>query len=278
MKVFSISLKNSKGRPNEDFYLISEKYPIFAVADGVSRMKNPDGSYPKISGAKLAAEEFCKATTTYLEENYKKANFKILKNAFNFVNKAIFNLNEKYGINKKLDYLENDYFCTCGVAAFIKRDIFYYGYVGDCGIRVYNKNDLLKFVSMDDVVVLEGWRDNQKFKSEKERLIVWRKFLRNRPKAPYLTYGVFTGEPEVRHYYHLGEIKLQKGDLIFLYSDGFLYFIKKPEFRELFRVYKKGEIFDEVKKFVEREIKSAGIIKENDETFLDDKTLTSILI
>lgn len=70
MKISSFSFQNLKGRPNEDFYLSSKKYPIFAVADGVSRLKNPDGSYPEPSGAKLAAEEFCKATVFYLEKKF----------------------------------------------------------------------------------------------------------------------------------------------------------------------------------------------------------------
>ena len=201
-----------------------------------------------------------------------------MKNAFNFANKAIFNLNEKYGINKKLDYLVNDYFSTCGVAVFIKGDFLYYGYVGDCGIRIYDKNDFFKFISIDDVEPLEEWLDNQKFKSEKEHWITWRKVLRNKPKAPYLTYGVFTGEPEAKDYYHFGKIKLQKGDLSFLYSDGFLYFIQKPEFRKLFRIFKKNQLLREVNKFIKKEINLKHKIKENSELLLDDKTLISILI
>jgi len=275
MRIFSISIQNQKGRPNEDFYLVSKKSPIFAVADGVSRIKNPDGSYPKVSGARLAAEEFCKSTTNYLEKNFKNANSKTLRKAFNFANKAIFNLNKKYGINKKSDYLENDFFCTCGAVAFIKNNILYYGYVGDCGIRIYNKNDFLKFISIDDVSTLEEWRDNQKFKSKKERLLIWRKILRNKPKAPYLTYGVFTGEKEVKYYYHVGEIKLHKRDLIFIYSDGFVHFIAKTDFRNFFREFEKEKLEEKIKKFCEKEI--PGNLKTT-EIFSDDKTLISILI
>lgn len=278
IKIYSFSFPNLKGRSNEDFYLVSKKYPIFTIADGVSRVQNRDGSYPKPSGARLSAEEFCKTTISYLEKNFKIANLKTLRESFNFANKAIFNLNEKYGINKKLDYLVSDYFSTCGVAAFIKDNIFYFGYVGDCGIRIYDKNDFLKFISIDDVAVLEGWRDNQKFKSEKERLLIWRKILRNKPDAPYLTYGVFTGEKKVENYYHLGKIKLQKGDAIFLFSDGALYFIKKPKFRYLPRTYQKNKFLKEANQFIKREMKARKITEENSEILFDDKTLISFLI
>ncbi|MCD6094401.1 protein phosphatase 2C domain-containing protein [bacterium] len=267
MRFFSFSFQNLKGRANEDFYFASEKYPIFAVADGVSRNKNFDRNYPKISGAGLAAEEFCKKVIEYLEKKFSKSNLKTLREAFNFANKSIFRLNEKYGINKNLDYLTNDYFCTCGVAAFIKRNLLYYGYVGDCGIRVYDKNDFLRFISTNDVEPLEGWRENQKFKSKKEYWVVWRKVLRNKPKAPYLTYGVFTGEKEVKYYYHIGKIKLFPQDIVFLYSDGILPFIERSEFRKVFRKYKKEKVKKRIEKFVEKEV-----------TLKDDKTLISILI
>ena len=216
MKISSFSFQNLKGRPNEDYYLISKQYLIFAVADGVSRFTPKGKKYPKISGARLAAEEFCKTATTYLEKNYKKADLKILKRTFNVANRAIFNLNKKYGINKKLDY-----FSSCGAIAFIKKDFLYYGYLGDCGIRIYNQNDFLKLLSINNVPALEEWRDSQKFKSENEKEVFWRKILRNKPRAPYLTYGVFTGKPEVRYYYHIGKVGLRKRDLIFLHFDGF---------------------------------------------------------
>lgn len=277
MKIYAFSFQNLKGRPNEDYYLTSKKYPIFAVADGVSRIRNPNGSYPKLSGARSAAEEFCRTTVKHLEKNYSKASVSVIKKGMDSANRAIFRLNEKYGINKNLDYLRNDYFCACGVTAVIERGILYYGYAGDCGVRIYNKNDLLKLISIDDVSPLEEHRDSLSFKSENERRIFWRKVLRNKPKAPYLTYGVFTGEPEVATYYHLGKIKLNSGDLIFLYSDGFFYFIKKAEFRMLFRKYKEGKLKEKIKVFTKKEI-AKNTNQKTSETFGDDKTLISILI
>jgi serine phosphatase RsbU (regulator of sigma subunit) len=107
--------------------------------------------------------------------------------------------------------------------------------------------------------------------------LTWRKVLRNKPNAPYLTYGVFTGEKEVENYYRLGEIKIQKGDLVFLYSDGFLYFIKKTEFRNFFRKLRKGKLKKEVKEFVKKEI-AKNLNEKTSEIFENDKTLISILI
>lgn len=265
---FSCSLKNLKERPNEDYCLVSEKYPIFSIADGVSRTRNPDGIYPDPSGARLAAELFCQESVASLESHFEKASLETLREVFFNANFAIRLLNIAQGIPEKLDYLVNDYFGTCGVAAFIKGNILYYGYLGDCGVRIYNQKDFLKLISVNDVGPPEEYRDSLTFNSKEERWRFWRKVLRNRPEAGYPTYGVFTGEPEVECYYHLGEAKLASGDLIFLYSDGFLQFIEKAEFRELFRVFKGKELEDRIEKFVEKEIvKNPG-----------DKTLTSILV
>lgn len=278
MQIFSFSFQNFKERPNEDYFLISKKYPIFAVADGVTRYIEAGEKYPKISGARLAAEEFCQATLKCLGENFEKPAPIILKKVFSFANKKIFNLNEKYGINKKIDYLGNDYFSTCGLAVFIKENILHYGYIGNCEIRVYNENDFLKFYSINEVEILEEWRDNKYFKSKREYHLVWRKFLRNKPEVPYLTYGVLTGERESLNYCHFGKIKLKKGDLILLYSDGFLHWIEMFEFREIFR---KGDNEEKIKRKVENSIKKEigkNLKEKNTETFGDDKTLISILI
>lgn len=277
IRTFSCSLKNLKGRVNEDHCLISEKHPIFAVADGVSRTRNPDGSYPEPSGAALAAELFCQEVIATIKDGFGRADLKVLREAFFNANFAIRLLNVQQGISQKLDYLVNDYFGTCGAAAFIKGEVLHYGYLGDCGLRVYNQNDLLKFICLDDVALLEEYRDSLTFASKDDKMRFWRETLRNKPHADYLTYGIFTGEPEVKRYYHFGKLKINSGDTIFLYSDGCLRFIKMPAFRQLFRTFQGEELERGIRKFVQEEIaKHSG--EETSDAFGDDKTLIAGLV
>lgn len=267
--VKAISVDNSKRKPNEDYFSFSLKHPIFAVADGVSRSINPEESYPNPSGARLAAEEFCKVTIEYLEEPfYSRISEALIRGAMGIANARIRQLNDEYDIPYKLDYWTNDYFCTCGIVVAIKGNVLYYGCLGDCGLIVFNRYDFPRFISVNDVEPLEVIRDGLNFCSEKERMIFWRQYLRNKPSENFLTYGVFTGEPEALHYCHIGKLELQEGDSVFLYSDGFSRFLRLQEFRCLFQMLDGAELDQRIRELVETEIK-----KRNDDSLHDDKAL-----
>jgi serine/threonine protein phosphatase PrpC len=66
-------------KPNEDYFLISKKYPIFAVADGVTRGIFEDKRYAYPAGAHAAAEIFCFTAVEYLEHNLSNSDFGKLK-------------------------------------------------------------------------------------------------------------------------------------------------------------------------------------------------------
>lgn len=46
-------------KPNEDFFLISQNYQIFVIADGVTQAHFPSDGYAFPAGAKAAAQIFC---------------------------------------------------------------------------------------------------------------------------------------------------------------------------------------------------------------------------
>src|SRR5688572_23154556 len=105
MKIFSATYQDFvhfDAKPNEDAFLVAKKFPIFAVADGVTQSHYPSGRYALPYGAKEAAEIFCKATIEYLENNLdlKKTDDKEIKNAitqaFNTTNEGIKELNIKH--------------------------------------------------------------------------------------------------------------------------------------------------------------------------------------
>lgn len=280
LEVYSWSLHNLRGRPNEDFKIIGKKFPIFAVADGVSRTKKPGERYSFRWSAHQAAVEFCVGVMDTIEaEFHHKRGLKVLERAFSIANIYIRSHNISRIPPDKIDFLANDYYCACGVAAFIKEGLFYYGYLGDCGIRIYDQNDRLRYYSVDDVKPIEEHRDGLPYESSNQKILEWRRDYRNHPKADYSTYGVFTGEEEALYYCHFGKIQLKPGDLIFLYSDGFLHFIKKSDFRALFRRVdlKDHHPKNAVKRFVAAEIEKHPSRKTSEELG-DDKTLIAILV
>ncbi|MDI6891273.1 MAG: protein phosphatase 2C domain-containing protein, partial [Thermodesulfovibrionales bacterium] len=140
MTVFSATytdiIKFNK-KPNEDFFLISKKKPIFTLADGVTQSRFENGKYAYPAGARAAAQIFCNSCVEYIEENF-KPHKKIIEEAFDFANQRIWELNKNEGIIEKLDYLIYDYFDTVGVAGFISKKKIFYGYVGDCGLAIFD--------------------------------------------------------------------------------------------------------------------------------------------
>lgn len=252
-------------KPNEDFYLVSKKLPVFVLADGVTQSRFLSGEYAYPLGAQTAAKIFCYETAGFIEENFSKDD--LFEKAFDRANQKIKELNEAEGITKKLDYLVYDYFDTVGVAGFLKEDILHYGFVGDCGLIVFDKNNKIKLQTED---MVEPARVNAKKKyknwkelSSNERTIIMHKEFRNFSNK--IGYGSFTGEEGVRNYYKTGEIKLSAGDLAVFYSDGFMPYFQFPEFISFLRK-KNQKILDE---FV---LKKA---KEELEEFGNDRTIIS---
>jgi serine/threonine protein phosphatase PrpC len=231
-------------KPNEDFYLISEILPIFAIADGVTQSHFREGKfkgeYAFPAGAKVAAQIFCYTTLEFLEKNLPKQNKNfenLIKEAFNLANQKIKEFNISEGIDKKLDYFEYDWFDTVGITGFIVENTLYFGYVGDCGLAIFDKENKLKFQTKDQVAeakkfVKKLYKNWKNFSFYKKTLIL-RKELRNRPDGR--GFGSFTGQEYVKKYYQIGKQNLREGDLVLFYSDGFLNYLKFPKFIKILR-------------------------------------------
>lgn len=228
IKVLSFIQANTKAKPNEDYLFCLPDNPIFAVADGISRSR-VNGMYPELSSVR-AAKQFCDSVGEALGRGYP------FYSAFMVANVAIAELNISHGITKEtVDYLGNDYLTCVGVAGRFSNDYsrrFEYGYIGDCGIFVYNADCVPKFLSVNHIAVLEQFREEWGFGDEKEKYIYWRNMLRNRPNAPYMTYGALTGEISALHYLKTGYVDLVHGDTLILFSDGIYPFLFNRGFRE----------------------------------------------
>jgi len=256
-------------KPNEDFYLISEKLPIFVIADGVTQSHFPTGEYAFPAGAQTTAKIFCYKVLEFLEKNFENKNFQdLIENTFNLANQKIKEFNIAEGINKRLNYLEYDWFDCVGIAGFIIKNNLYYGYVGDCGLALFDKNNRLKFQTKDMVIpaierakkIYKNW---ESFPIEK-RVLIMRKEFRNRIDGK--GYGSFTGKEGVKKYYKIGSKNLKEKDLIIFYSDGFLNYLKFPDFIEILRKQDKKSL----DKFT---IQKA---KENYENYGTDRTFIAI--
>lgn len=235
--------------PPEDAFKVSKKYPIFAVADGVTLMdRDKNGSYPTPSGAKQVADAFCQNSVKWIEKNYQNLNIKIMKEAFKSANKVIEEINDKAGRTKEtINFFDFDFFHATGALAVIKENQLFYGRIHDCWITALDKNDKIK------LSLIEPWdwecgkralaRRPKNWKSlcVKEKTVYSHKYERNRiwDNDELAGYGVLTGEEAVLRYLETGSLDLEKGDIILVYTDGFEEYIKLKKFLEIFTNWKK---------------------------------------
>lgn len=235
VKVLEFLRDNTKNKPNEDFLLVSQGDDrlICAVADGVTRYVPEGASYPNPSHARDVAEEFCRASVSFVSSARNES--LDLRTAFLKGNDAIARMNHELGITKETcDYLGNDFFgCQAVAGYFIVRNHLEYSHIGDCGLLVFDKNLFPVFFSENNVDILERFREGWGFSSKEERKMFWTNTMRNRPGARHLTYGSLTGEEEATYYLKTGSLGLEPGDTAVFFSDGILPFVYSRDFRSV---------------------------------------------
>ena len=221
--------------PIEDQFYANDIEAI--VADGITR--DPVGvsdlatctfeemleKYPRPSGAEIAAKEIC--NTFYNSKG-------TLKERLEKCNNNIKRLNEKN--IKVCDYLQNDLYGAVASCIKIENEVLYYAYICDCGIIVYDSKGNIKFQTDDDKLLYSDsyiGKIGIPWNLPEARIIVRRDF-RNKPNniqdGKCVSYGAITGEDEALSFIKSGKVKLDKGDLVLVYSDGFSNFLHEKDF------------------------------------------------
>lgn len=254
--------------PIEDQYYANDTEAI--VADGITR--DPIGisdfsnftkkefleNYPRPSGAELAAKEVC--------STFSNANGSLVDRLIE-ANKSVKRLNEKN--IPECDYLENDYYGTVASCVCFEDNILKYAYICDCGVIVYDKNGSVKFKTEDDKELYSDPYINKigiSWNLPEARKIVrseYRNNLNNTVNGKCVSYGALTGEETAIHFIRSGQLKLEDGDIVIVYSDGFTYYLNDKEFINNIINFNK-DIFEE---YIEKKS------KEDYEKYGKEKTL-----
>lgn len=247
MKIFSTLKPESvlNPHPQEDFFVISKKYPIFVVADGVS-LKSDSNDYPKTSGAGEAAKIFCETVVAAAEKRYRNFEENDLKEIFEIGNKAVLGYNVSQGMtgpesgHPTINYWDKDLFSATASFLLIKENKAYWFSLCDSGVALFDKSGRRLFSSPD------GWEICKKYLpqnwnklNEKESVITRHKDYRN---AVDLTgkltgYGAVNGESAATLYLNAGVLDVNLGDFAIVYTDGFENYFKLPEFIDLFKLW-----------------------------------------
>ena len=239
MVIYKKTFENTKvvncNFPVEDQFYADDSKAI--IADGITR--DPIGisdfstcssqeiteKYPRPSGAEMAAKAMC--------ETFSKVDGTLIEKLVK-CNETVKELNNKY--IQKCDYLENDYYAAVASCISIENDILNYAYIGDCGIIVYDKFGNIKLQTEDDKELYSDpyiKKLGLNWDLPETRVIVrkeYRNNLANIQDGKCVSYGAITGEEAAIEFIKQGKVKLEQGDMIAVYSDGFVNFLHNQEF------------------------------------------------
>jgi serine/threonine protein phosphatase PrpC len=239
MLIYKNTFENTRTKnhvfPIEDQYYTDNNLAV--VADGITR--DPVGvydlssvsfnemldKYPRPSGAEMAAMAI---TDAFKESKDKEQS---LLDMLKLANENVGKLNKEY--ITKCDYLQNDYYGAVASAILIDGSMLHYAYICDCGVIVYDKNKNIKFKTPDDMGLVDKNFDTKGipwYQAEARQIV--RRDYRNKPNNKY-SYGAITGEKEADYFMRHGSIKLDKDDIVVVYSDGFSNFLSIPKFADL---------------------------------------------
>jgi len=277
-RIYGFTIESEKHRKYrrtiEDSYALDEARKVIAVADGVTRdplevlpdLNTEAGKleffrhYPRPSPAKLAADIF---TRNFIK--LANASEQNIKNAFVRVNQRIKTWNNSN--MKNPDYLTRDFAGCVASGAIVSGDNYFYGFICDCGVVVFNKDGKIKFITeSEDPHRLDKyiWQDPQvkgKTWSDPDVRARIRSHFRNNPNNPH-SFGVLTGEEVAMNYVRTGSGKLSSGDIIMVYTDDARPILTSKKFAEKIKARDQAEIENLMQAKVNNEGSLAWYVKD----------------
>lgn len=222
--VLALSRRNrSLDKPNEDAFALrlpqDGETAVFAIADGVTRSRFPDGSYPLPSGAATAARLVAETLADTLGAPGGRQD---VAAAFATANRAVDLANRRNGVWDRLDFGVHDLWGAVATAVVVRGSVAQWGHIGDSTLlHLPRAGGIL--VRTPDQVVAATRSVEQLPPAEvaaaggRERYA--RRLLRNHPEVPN-SYGVLTGEAAAEDYVVTGEFAVLPGDKLVLCTDG----------------------------------------------------------
>ncbi len=269
---YSTVTPSYENHPREDYHLISNKYPIYIVADGVTLKRDAEGIYPTPSGAYELAKIFCHTIVEEAEKMYESFTEQKLNELFKLGNAVTDTFNKSLGRTKDvIDYREFDMFAVTTAFVLIKDETVYWWSLGDSGITAFDENKNNVFQSP------EAWPDekekiqatgNQPL-SDTEFNKLKKKLFRNvlNEKGERFGYGVVTGEDTASVYLNTGSFSIKTGYLILVYTDGYEYYIPLSDFIEVFN-NEEEDIDIKFKNYIEQKAKDDSDLYGREKTII----------
>lgn len=228
-EVFSHRNTKCADKPNEDFVAYSKNYNFGMILDGVSRDRE-NGAYPNPSPASQVNYIFSEK----IMSEYPNTKVRGIQKIYDLILKGNNELG-KYNYTLKHRFPAG----TVGIVFTIEDTFFNYGYIGDCYAMIIRDNNRRIFTECQTDMIS---RHKREYSSDEIRFDICNHV--NHPCG----YGVWDGNHNAMDFVKFGSIKIKKGDVILMYTDGMhlevknksIYELTKCLLNELFMDYEDG--------------------------------------
>lgn len=233
------------GHPQEDYLLISKRYPIYVVADGVTLLQwiIEDRPYPHPSPAGEVARIFCEAAVKAAEADYAAISSpEDIRRIFKIGNEAVAEFEVAHGRTKEtVDYWTTDFFAATAALAVVKDGVVYWGSICDSYVAHIDSNGNL----IEPSPLCDSLKEAEPppYEGDPNDLAAYTRYrwstTRNSLNAQgkRIGYGVITGEPEALAYVAAGHFTLASGERLLVFTDGFEEYVTEPDFLALLHAW-----------------------------------------
>lgn len=199
-ELFTCKNTKSVDKPNEDYAFFDQEYFVGMLLDGVSRDKEA-GKYPIPSPSAIATKIFADSVVTN-SKSYTDIGLGEIQDIISAANKDVLIYNKQLKHRFPAG--------TVGIVFSISKSMLHYAYIGDCYAAVIRDNNRRVFTECQTAEVIKHKRE---YTSDQIRFDICN-------HVHSCGYGVWDGNPNAMDFVKYGSIKISKGDVIFLYSDG----------------------------------------------------------
>lgn len=226
--------------PQEDYLIASNSPPIFVVSDGVTlnfkKLVEDSQTYPNPSPAGEVAKIFCETAIKSGTEKYGEFDAGKIVGVFTEANAEVKKHNEKIGRSDNSGNITGFYAAT-GSFVIIKNEKAYWASICDAFVAHFDKDMNVKFMS----------------------------------SGVCSPYAVINGEERMADHLEKGVFDLERGDRLFVFTDGFEHYAKNADFLEIFKSWD-----DSLKKRIAKFSKSMNL--KDPESYGHERSLIAILV
>lgn len=247
-------------KPQEDSYFHSIRGGIYVVADGVNHDLKDLTQYPMPSDSYEVAKIICEDVVKNLK--VKSYSTESIKEAYLKANEKVQTFNESSELYKNRKNNGFTIGAATTAAVWIKDYNLLYGVLDDCFISVFSE-DLVDHPILKSYVEISAKYLDSHFKwEETETKRHWREDVRNHKitfEGKEYGYGVIDGREGFEQFLQLGEVNLKEGDLVCVYTDGFIKLIQNKDF---IKTLKENPFTLETYKYIYDMANKLGCLKE----------------